>query len=41
MNKYLAVGLLAYWAGRQHKALSRKFCWDKLRKEVRRMISRV
>ena len=32
MTKYLAVGLLAYWAGRRHRMLSKKLCWSKLRK---------
>ncbi len=37
MSKYIALGLLAYWAGRNHRALSRRFCWNRLRREALRM----
>ncbi len=41
MSKYIAVGLLAYWAGRKHRLLSRKFCWNKLRRGAVRMMRMV
>ena len=35
MSKYIAAGLLGYWAGRKHRMLSKKLCWNNMRKGVR------
>ncbi len=37
MSRYIAAGLLGYWAGRKHRMLRRKLCRNSIRKEARRL----